>query len=115
MIIIWNIYYEKYYNFYNDLYSDDTLISYTIATKQDGWTIFNTIPFFRADLYNITLISQNIIGTNIVGTFTSKRFIINKTKYGINILSNDMDVNSWFHANTAYEFKYSFTKIINSN
>lgn len=84
---------------------------YTIVGKQDGWTTFSTLPFFRADLYNITLISQNILGLSTTATFSNSRFTINKTKYGINIISNDKDVNSWFKAGSIYEFKCSFTKI----
>lgn len=72
---------------------------------------FTTLPLLRADLYNITLITQNLLGTSSTATFTNKRFIINKTKYGINILSNDTDVRGWFKAGSIYEFKCSFTKI----
>ena len=39
-------------------------------------------PFLRVDLYNITLISQNLLGTSSTVTFSNSRFTINKTKYG---------------------------------
>lgn len=98
-------------NLNQNLFNNDTVSFYVIAGKQDGWTIFSTLPFLRADLYNITLISQNILGPPTVATFSNRRFTINKTKYGINIISNDKDVNSWFKAGCIYEFKCSFTKI----
>ena len=85
-------------------------MSYTIATKQDGWIVFTTIPFFRADLYAITLISQNLIGTNVIGTFSNRRFVINKTNHGINILSSDTDIISWFSPGHVYEFKYNASR-----
>ena len=57
---------------------------------------------FRADLYTITLISQNLLGTNVIGTFSNRRFVINKTNHGINILSSDTDVISWFSPGHVY-------------
>ena len=99
------------YNYYNDLFDNGSIKSYTIAGKQDGWTTFTTLPFFRADLYNITLTKQNILGLATNATFSNSRFEIRKTKYGINIISKDRDVNSWFKAGTIYEFTFSFTKI----
>nr|DAF84092.1 MAG TPA: hypothetical protein [Caudoviricetes sp.] len=63
---------------------------YTIASKQDGWMTFSTLPFFKSrSLSNITLISQNLLGTSSTVTFSNSRFTINKTKYGINLISND--------------------------
>lgn len=94
----------------NDLFNNGTQSSYTIATKRDGWIVFTTIPFFRADLYTITLISQNLIGTNVTGTFSNRRFIIKKTNHGINILSNDTDIISWFSPGHVYEFKYNASR-----
>lgn len=93
------------------LFNNGTVSFYVIAGKQGGWMTFSTLPFLRADLYNITLISQNLLGTSSTATFSNSRFEIRKTKYGINIISNDKDVNSWFKAGSIYEFKCSFTKI----
>lgn len=43
------------------LFNNGTRLLYTIASKQDDWTTFSTLPFLRADIYNITLISQYIV------------------------------------------------------
>ena len=98
-------------NLNQNLFNNGTVSFYVIAGKQDGWMTFSTLPFLRADLYNITLISQNLLGTLSTATFSNSRFEIRKTKYGINLISNDGDVNSWFKAGSIYEFKCSFTKI----
>lgn len=86
------------------------MVSYTIAGKHYGWTSFTTLPFFRADLYNITLTKQNILGSPTIATFSNSRFTITKTKYGINIISDDKDVNNWVEAGAIYEFDFDFTK-----
>lgn len=61
-------------------------------------------PFLRVDLYNITLISQNLLGTSSTVTFSNSRFTINKTKYGINLISNDKAIE-------VYPARYSVANI----
>ena len=102
---------DKYDELNSSLFNNGAVSFYVIAGKQGGWMTFSTLPFLRADLYNITLISQNLLGTSSTATFSNSRFEIRKTKYGINLISNDGDVNSWFKAGNLYEFKCSFTKI----
>lgn len=73
-------------------------------------TVFTTFPFPRADLYNIQILEENLLGTDTTATFGNNRFIITKNVNGFNIWSNDTDVKAWFKLGNIYSFKCKITK-----